>query len=197
MEMTRRNFLAGAAAAGALTVAADNLVVQSGTAQAAEAPEGFAAYSESVSQRGGSTMSIEELNARRREVLEAAKEYADPETGEVVPEIYVKLRALVATYSFGLGEVESARSFDFFKYKFSEEEAQAWIDMPMGVLFTAQDWAQESGRDEAECLEMCDRLAERGVLWRAIRGGMHYFHQVPVMHGMAEYSQNEYDDPEF
>ena len=142
-------------------------------------------------------MSIEELNAHRREILEAATEYVDPETGEVVPEVYVKLRALVATYSFGLGEVESARSFDFFRYKFTEEEAQAWIDMPMGVLFTAQDWAQESGRSEAECLEMCDRLAERGALWRAIRGGMHYFHQVPVMHGMAEYSQNEYDDPDF
>lgn len=200
MEMTRRNFLAGAtgvAAASTLAVAAENLVVETDSALAAEPPAGFEDYSAGIASRGGSTMSIEELNAHRREILEAATEYVDPETGEVVPEVYVKLRALVATYSFGLGEVESARSFDFFRYKFTEEEAQAWIDMPMGVLFTAQDWAQESGRSEAECLEMCDRLAERGALWRAIRGGMHYFHQIPVMHGMAEYSQNEYDDPDF
>lgn len=196
MEMTRRNFVAGAAAFGTLAVAADNLVVNANTADAAEL-DGFDAYVADLQERGGSAMSIQELNAHRHAIVDACTEYVDPNDGTVVPELYVKLRALIASYSFGLGQVESAESFKFFQYKFNEEEAEAYLDMPYGVLFTAQEWAQESGRDEAACREMCDRLAERGLLWRAVRAGMPYYHQVPVMHGIAEYSQNEYDDPEF
>jgi ferredoxin len=88
-------------------------------------------------------------------------------------------------------------TFDFFKYMFSEEEAQAYIEMPYGVVFTAVDFAAESGRDEADCLAICEDLSKRGLLWRSRRAGGAVFHQLPVAHGMFEYNLNHFYDEGF
>ena len=55
---------------------------------------------------------------------------------------------------------------------FSEEEAQAYLEMPYGVNFTTADFAGESDRDEAECFKICDDLAERGLITRVRHGGV-------------------------
>lgn len=141
---------------------------------------------------GGSAMSLYDLNKKRKALVEASEEFTRSD-GTVVPAVYNKLRSLIDTYGVGVGNMDSDESIDLFVSLFSEDEAQAMLQMPYGQMFTAAEFAGTSGRDEQECLEICDNLADRGLLFRAWRSGVPYFHQVPlVAHGVKEYNVARY-----
>ena len=150
-------------------------------------------FAASLGKRGGAKMSLEELNYLRRQYIDATGPWTCAD-GSVVPEAYTKLRALFKTYSFGLGWDTTDDCFDFFKANFSEDEAWAYLDMPMGVTFTAYEYAQASGRDEKFCEELCDALYKRGLLYRTVRAGVANYNQVAVMHGMIEYNLDRFND---
>lgn len=130
------------------------------------------------------SMSLEELNALRHAFVDSQTAYTC-EDGSVVPEVYVKLRALFNTYGWGMGMAVNDHAFDEFVYLFSEDEAQAYLEMPFGVEFTATDFSLESGRDEAACLALCEDLAKRGTLYRVRRGGVSFFHHLAMEIGRA------------
>ena len=111
------------------------------------------------------TQALDELNAMRQAHIDAATEYVCAD-GTVLPEVYVKLRACVEGYGLGVGSQNDDHSFDFFMAYWSPEEAQAYIEMSLGVAFTAADFAQKTGRDEAECEQVCYDLSYRGLLMR-------------------------------
>lgn len=142
-SMSRRGFVAGAAAMG---------VMGASVAMAEELP-GMKTDSPENSidaAPGVMTQTLDELNAMRQAHIDAAKEYTCAD-GTVIPEVYVKLRALVEGYGLGVGSANNDSSFDFFMAYWTPEEVQAYIEMPLGVAFTAADFAQKSGRDEEEC----------------------------------------------
>lgn len=145
---------------------------------------------------GASSMSVYELNQRRRELIDSKGDYTC-EDGTVIPAVWNKLRTLVDTIGWGCGTAKGDNAFDFFKFMFSEEEAEAYLTMPMGVMFSPWEWAAETGRDQSECEKMCEDFANRGLLWRARRSGMTLYHQVAVAHGIYEYNLDRFFEEGF
>ena len=131
-------------------------------------------------------LTVDQMNQIRDLIIEPKTEYMKAD-GTVVPEVYVKLRALFDTIGLGLGSDVTDSSYDVVMFNFTEDEAQAVLEMPRGVYFTATEFAVQSGRDEAECLALCEDLSKRGMLYRARRSGVPYFHLVAHAHGMWEY----------
>lgn len=126
---------------------------------------------------GGSIMPLYEINKRRRELIDSKGDYTK-EDGTVVPAVYTKLRALTNTYLVGCGSEVNDKCFDFFQMKFTEDEAQAYLEMPMGQWFNVRDYALASGRPTEECAEICEKLAKRGDLGRKRQSGVNYYHQL-------------------
>ena len=108
----RRAFLAGATI-GAASVA--GMAAQLGTAIAEEpAP---AADSVETTYDG---MTLAQLNEFRHQLVAAQTDYTC-EDGTVIPAVYVKMRALYNSYSFGIGSQLHDHCFDQFIYLYTED----------------------------------------------------------------------------
>lgn len=138
------------------------------------------------SSTDGASLTLDELNEFRHQLVDAQTDYTRSD-GTVIPAVYVKLRALINSYSFGIGSEVNDHCFDEFVYLFTEDEAQAYLEMPYGVRFTATDFALKSGRDESACLALCEDLASRALLFRTLRGGVPFFNHVAMAYGLWEY----------
>ena len=141
---------------------------------------------------GVSTMGLHELNERRKAYVASKNADYVKADGTVVPAAFVQLRALTNTYLVGCGSEVTDDCFDFFSMLFTEDEAKAYLEMPYGVLFTATEFAEQSGRDEDECLALCEDLASRNLLMRIRRNGVPHFHQLALAHGYYEMGLNDY-----
>ncbi|NCB24228.1 MAG: 4Fe-4S dicluster domain-containing protein [Bacteroidia bacterium] len=201
-KINRRDFLRGAAIS-TLGIASMGVLAACGTQTSSEtaAPAAGAVTNSIVKIElpefdGADELSLAEINAMRKQIVEAQEEYVCAD-GTVIPAVYVKLRALIDTIGSGVGSAVTDASFGEIMYLFSEEEAQACLEMPCGVYFTATDFSVESGRDEAECLALCEELATRGVLFRARRAGVPYFHMIAEAHGIWEYNLLRLQEPDY
>lgn len=158
---------------------------------------GWTSTPDKIAALGGSTMPLAELNKRRREYLDAQSDYTCAD-GTVIPAVFVRVRALVHTYGMGCGSTPADNSFEGIMGKFSEEDAQAFIDMPMGEKFTAIDLYEKTGRPLQECVEVCERIAEAGYLCRFTNNNGVTYHQVPFFQGVLEYHLSDYlADPNY
>ena len=135
---------------------------------------------------GESTMSLDELNRRRKELVDSRTEDWVCEDGTVIPNVYVKLRTLVHTYGIGIGNEMTDTCFDFWKRYFSEEEAQVYLEMPWGKFFTALDLSATTGRDLEYCKQVLADLASRGVLFPMTEGGNQFYRQIAFLQGSCE-----------
>ena len=194
-NLTRRDFMGTMGAAGAVAALAGIAGGSPAEVQAeAAAPEPNITSPERLFELGGSSMSLYDLNKQRHEIVDEKGDFTCPD-GTVIPAVWNKLRALTNSYGVGCGSdlTEATKeSFDFFKMLFNEDEAQAYIEMPYGVYFTAAEFAQESGRDEAECLDICEKLASKCLLYRCRRAGVPYFHHLALVHGFFEYALRDF-----
>lgn len=82
------------------------------------------------------------------------------ENGTVIPAAYVKARALIHTYGFGIGNTLNDACFDWVVNELTEDEAAALVEMPMGKRLSAYEFAAENGRALEECEQLCERIAE-------------------------------------
>ena len=157
-----------------------------------------------IASLGGSTMPLEELNRRRREYVDAQTDFV-AEDGTVVPAAYVKMRALLHTFGLGCGEGDLNLSmFTRLMDTFTEEQVEAYLDMPWGDWFTAAEFYHKSqmegaGRTYEECKELCETFSKAGWLpFRTRNEGIVY--NIPSF--MAEgvntytYCDEYYADPE-
>ena len=143
--LNRRDFLKGAAIS-ALGVTTLGVLAGCSPDGKDESANGAKKVVYELPDREGK-LTLEELNALRKQYVDSKEEYVC-EDGTVIPAVYVKLRALLNTYGNGAGSEVHDASFGEVMYLFSEEEAQAYLEMPYGVRFTATDFAVVSGRDE-------------------------------------------------
>jgi ferredoxin len=150
------------------------------------AATGWAGTPEGIERNGGSTMPLEALNIYRRRYVESQTDYVK-EDGTVVPAVYVKVRALIHTYGMGSGNEPRDDSFDGFMATMSEDDAQAYVDMPMGIRFSAKDFAAQSGRSLEECEDYCERLARQGWLERYSTDEGIVYHHIAYFQGVEEY----------
>lgn len=200
-NLTRRGFMGAMGMGMGMAAGASMLTALSGdagapqVARAAQATTTAEAVTpEELIKLGGSSMSLYDLNKKRHEIVDEKGDFTCPD-GTVIPAVWNKLRALTNSYGVGCGgdlSEATKESFDFFKMLFSEEEAQAYIEMPYGVMFSAAEFAQESGRDEEECLAICEELASRCLLFRCRRAGVPYFHHLALVHGFFEYALKDF-----
>ena len=156
-----------------------------------ESVTGWTGTPEDVLALGVSTMPLADLNQYRKAYVDAQTDYTCAD-GTVIPACYVKVRALIHTYGYGAGNTVNDTTFDDIVKNFSEDDCQAFLDMPWGVEFTAYDMYIATGRDVDECTEICDRLSDAGYL----RGYDSYqgrkYCQVSNVIGVAEYHLTEY-----
>ncbi len=145
---------------------------------------------------GESTMTLEELNRRRKELVDSRTEDWVCEDGTVIPNVYVKLRTLVHTYGIGIGNDMTDACFDFWTHYFTPEEAQFYLDLPWGKKFQPIDAVATTGKDLDYCLETLSSLAERGVLMPTTIAGNQYYHQMAFLQGSCEATLKDIrDDP--
>ena len=147
---------------------------------------GWTGTPEDILALGVSTMPLDDLNEYRQKYLDAQTDYVK-EDGTVVPACYVKVRALIHTYGMGCGNTPMDTSFDDVMEVFSEDDAQAYIDMPMGVEFDAYDMCAKTGRSVDECTEICERLAQAGYLIAYDGNKGRCYHHIPFFQGVIEY----------
>lgn len=131
---------------------------------------------ENIQKMGGSTMPLEELNHRRQLYVDSQTAYTCTD-GTVVPEVYVKLYALINTYSCGSGNVPNDLTFSYMMELLDEEHAQAYLDAPMGVWFTAEEMAEKSGRSVEECDGFLKDFRKIGYINAADRPEGTVYHQ--------------------
>lgn len=205
MGMKRRDFLRGASFG---TLGLVSLGMFGGCAPASQATQDADAEAESNVEKkvspqvdttpadvssGGQYLTVEQINAIRKELVDGKTEDYVCEDGTVIPNVFVKLRTLIDTYGLGLGSEVHDHAWDEILINFTEEDAQAYLEMPRSIWFTATDFSVESGRSEDECLEICEDLAKKGLLMRARHAGVARFHQLAEAHGIWEYNMFHYD----
>ena len=197
--MSRRTFVQAVGAATA-TVAVPAAVATAGSAapeERAEKPVPLSDDPERYCERGGTSLTVEQLNAIRRELVDAANGYTKDD-GTEVPAVWHKLNVLIDTYGRGGPDPTVGDAIDYLLMIFDNDEAAAqnYLEMPWGRLFTAYEYAQESGKGPQECIEICDDLARRGLLYRAQHGSFTNYHHLAFVHGFWEQSIPRLYQPE-
>lgn len=203
VEMTRRSFVGsmgmGAATLAALSAGAESALADNESvgipAEKAQGEIDIVTPSEREAL-GESTMPLEELNRRRRELVDSRTEDWICEDGTVIPNVYVKLRTLVHTYGIGIGNDMTDDCFNFWMHYFTPEEAQFYLDLPWGKKFQPIDAVATTGKDLDYCLETLASMAERGVLMPSTIGGNQYYRQMAFLQGSCEATLEDVrDDP--
>ena len=198
-DITRRNFVGAAAAvAGAAAVSSVALADEP-----AAKPEGLGSYAEGAPADlewqgtpaelfalGTSTMPLDELNRRRQAYLDAQTDFT-AEDGTVIPAWAVKVRCLIHSYGMGCGNTAVASTYDDILATFDEDTAQAYIESPMGVAFTALDFSEKTGRTMEECAELAEYFADHGYVCREETNEGVKYHHVPFFQGVVEYHMRE------
>ena len=152
-----------------------------------ESTTGWTGTPDDVLALGVSTMPLDDLNQYREAYIERQTDYT-MEDGTVVPAVFAKVRALIHTYGIGCGNTANDSSYSRILEVFDEDQAQAFLDMPMGVEFTAYEFAAKTGRDLEECEEVCEYLASEGFLVAIDVNRGRVFRQAPYFQGVAEYN---------
>lgn len=141
---------------------------------------------EEIEALGGSTMPLTEVNRRRQLYVDTQVPHTN-EDGTEVPEVFVKVRALLNTYGYGIGNALTDHVFTCIMNDMTEEAAQAYLDMPWDQRFTTYDFMAKSGYSLEDCEQFCDELYHAGWLYRQeTDGGVKWSH-VPFSMQMAMY----------
>lgn len=208
-EMSRRSFLsmgalmAGAAVVAGTTVCTPSEAVASTPEDGEKAPAdeasrpaqqiegvssltGWTGTPAEIEALGGSTMPLADLNQYRKEYIDSQTDYT-MEDGTVIPAVYTKVRALIHTYGMGCGNTLNDAFAASMLGRFSEDDAQAFLDMPWGQEFTAVDLWAKTGRPLDDCKDICERWADEGYLCRYETTNGTTYHQVPYFQGVVEY----------
>lgn len=201
-DLGRRDFLKGAAIGamglgGAMGLfgcapkpaGAEDGADQSGSGKtkgAASELTGWVETPDPVLSIGGSTMPLVDLNAARKAYVDSQVEFTC-EDGTVIPEAYVKMRALIHTFGQGSGNICDAFSFQGITTLLTEDQAQAYVDMPYGVRFSAMDFQSHSGRSLDECTQYCEDIARIGYLQRYETSEGPKYHHIGYFQGTEEY----------
>lgn len=114
--------------------------------------------------------------------------------GTAVAPVYQMLRNRINRNGIGVGSmITRDHQLDLWPTLFSEEEAQAYIEMPMYKRFTAADFARESGRPEDDCLAICNTIADKGLLHRGYADGTPHFYVLGSEYGYYESYVQHFD----
>ncbi len=147
-SLNRRSFLAGVGAA-AMTVGMPVAAWanEGGNEDGAPAAQFLEDDLQAYCDRGGTSLSVEELNKIRREMIDAAGDF-EMEDGTVVSAVWHKLNVLTNSYGLGGPDPKTGEGMAYLQELFYHDEdlAQKYLEAPIGVIFSAEDYAQQTGR---------------------------------------------------
>ena len=139
----------------------------------------------------------EELDAQLLDEAEITGDYTTP-SGVVIPAVFLRLRNRINRIGFGVGSnIEGDKEWDFFMRIFTEEDAEHYMKMPMFKMFNANDYGALCGLSEAEASEVCEDMANRGLLHRRRRAGVNYYYLLTCEFGIWEANIDHYFDDGF
>lgn len=105
--------------------------------------------------------------------------------------IYVKLRDRFNELGFGYGPTESGVEFVMLKRFFTPTDARHMLEMEKDRFFTAEDYADISGRDVTEATGILEDMSKRGLIFRIRPEGQSaQYRLMPVAHGLYEFNLN-------
>lgn len=217
--MTRKGFVRAMGAMGGVLLAANAVTFAradepSGTTEQTDATHGAAEVSETswvpeskypgetaknpdvvplVTSPAPEILSPEEVSDLLENEITVTEDYVKAD-GTVVPAAYINMRNKVNRNGIGIGsELTTDDHWDVWMDIATEEEAAAYAEMPDYVEFTAADYALKTGRPEDGCAQMCEELAEKGILHRVRRAGVSYYHTQTQEYGLYEARVNLFD----
>ena len=127
-----------------------------------------------------------ELDLMLADEAEISEDYTTP-GGVVVPALYVRVRNRMNRLGIGLGSLADPETgWNMVMENFAEDEAEAYLEMPMFGWFSARDYAGLSGRTVEECEAIADKMADHSLIIRTYRAGVKYYGVLAPLWGMWE-----------
>lgn len=116
------------------------------------------------------------------------------EDGSIVSPAHQMVRNAINRNGGGMGSlINRDHQLDLWKSLFTEEEAQIYSEMPHYRDFSAAELAQETEREESECLRLCNQIADRGLLRRTYENGKPMFLSLGSEYGYYEAYVQHFD----
>ena len=188
-DITRKNFVEAAAAMGVMGPMAAML----GTLGASSAQAATIGATDDHIKGPEHPVRTEEEAVEFLFNPEIATEDYTCADGTVIPAVYLNLRNRWNRLGVGFGsQVDDGGNYwELLMKIFTPEEAAWYIELPIFELFTANDYHAVSGRPEAECREICNHLAMKGVLPRFVRAGVPHYYLTNQHLGQPMYYREE------
>ncbi len=218
-EMTRRNFVGAAAGLGA-AAALSGVVASNGTkiVNVAAADEAADLASQIPSEvpldytlpltgepihlpdgyidpiRMITDLTDEQLDQLLSADADVTEDFVTP-SGKTIPALYIKVRNRMNRVGFGLGSViaDEDTAWDIVFDLFPEDQAEAYLELPLWYWFSAEDLSAINGKTEEENTEMLETMADHSVIGRERRGGIPFYAVIAPLWGIWEMNLDNYD----
>jgi ferredoxin len=142
--------------------------------------------------RLATSLTDRELDFMLADEAEVTKDYTTP-GGTVVPALYVRVRNRMNRLGIGLGSLANEETgWNMVMENFAEDEAEAYLEMPMFNWFTVREYSNISHRSIEECKEIADKMAGHSLIIRTYRADIPYYSLMAPLWGMWEMNMDIY-----
>lgn len=107
-------------------------------------------------------------------------------------DVFTQLREQLDQYSIGYPATESGVELKILKKLFTEEEARMFLNLSM-MLEPADAVAKRTNRDEKEVSALLERMTEKGLLFRTVKGETPHYCAVAFVVGIYEFQLGRMD----
>ncbi|MCF8033364.1 MAG: 4Fe-4S binding protein [Desulfarculaceae bacterium] len=107
-------------------------------------------------------------------------------------DIYRDLQQKLDKFSMGFPPTESGIEIKILKHLFSKDDAEMFLAMSHR-LETAESVAARLGLPGEDVAERLEDMAERGLLFRVIKGASRRYAAIPFVHGLFEFQVKDLD----
>ncbi|MBM6999190.1 4Fe-4S binding protein [bacterium] len=136
----------------------------------------------------------EQIDAMLAAETPVAEDYTTA-SGKVVPAVYVAMRNRLNRIGVGFGSqvVDPDTAFEILQtIEPDEQEAQAYLEIPLYGWFSAADFAATSGRPLEECADYCEGMADKSLIIATTRAGVRYFATMAPLWGVWEMNMDKF-----
>ena len=201
-NLTRRTFMGAMGMAGAMAAMAGSKVASASADETGDTPHAKRGdgsgivFDPSQNYADLSTQyTNQELDGMICDQTMVENDYTFP-SGKTIPALYINLRNKINRIGWGIGSgVEgNENAWDFLMWLFTESDAEHYLEMPMYQQFTARDYSILSGRDEEECTQVLESMADRMLIIRRFRSGQTFYELMNAEFGYWEWAINHWND---
>lgn len=201
-NLTRRTFMGAMGMAGAMAAMVGSKVASASADETVDTPHAKRGDGSGIVFDPGQNYADlstqytnQELDGMIRDQTMVKNDYTFP-SGKTIPALYINLRNKINRIGWGIGSgVEgNENAWDFLMWLFTESDAEHYLEMPMYQQFTARDYSILSGRDEEECTQVLESMADRMLIIRRYRSGQTFYELMNAEFGYWEWAINHWND---